>query len=211
MTADNYKPVYLAALKELTDLLAELETLDERRDKVDSRVADVKKGVLALGSLCGEQPWVKYPELFPEMSMFASAGLTPSITTILSRPPGDWMSPVGVRDALKDVGYTGKSTNILPSVHTVLKRLFDAGKVETENRDGRTWYRWKGPVPRGSDEARALLRRFAPPSLDLTGALGGKSTVPKRGEILTRNKPITPVDGQALADTNKLLTRNKKD
>ncbi len=205
MTAENYRPIYLAALKELTDLLAELESLDERRDRVDRRVIEVKQGVLALGSLCGEQPWVKYPGLFPEMSVFASAGLTPSITTILSRPPGDWMSPVGVRDALKDVGYKGKSTNILPSVHTVLKRLFDAGKVETENRDGRTWYRWKGPVPRGSDEARAALR------LQSEQKRARARAAIEKGEVLTRNKPITPVDGQALYETNKLLTRNKKD
>ncbi|MDQ2975900.1 MAG: hypothetical protein M3R69_10895 [Acidobacteriota bacterium] len=143
-TTDNYRPVYLAALQELTELLAELENIEQRRDEIDSRVADVKKGVLALGSLCGEQPWVKYPDLFPDMSLFASAGLTPSIRTILSRPPADWVTPVGVRDALKDVGYQGKSTNVLPSVHTVLKRLVDAGEVESDSREGRTWYRWKG-------------------------------------------------------------------
>src|SRR5437762_10084437 len=104
-----YKSVYLAALKELTDLLSELESLDERRDAVDTRIAEVKKGVLALAPLCGEQPWMKYPDLFPEMTMLSSIGLTPSIKLALSEPPANWMSPVGIRDSLESVGYTGKS------------------------------------------------------------------------------------------------------
>lgn len=148
-----YRPVYDAAIKELADLTSESETLESRLETARERIAEVKKGALALAPLVSEQPWIKYPHLFPEMSLFSGFGLTPQIRAALAKPPADWMTPVAIRDAVKAAGYKGKTENLLPSVHTILKRLIEMEEIESDTREGRTWYRWKASYDPSDAEA----------------------------------------------------------
>jgi hypothetical protein len=154
---ETYIAIYGQAMQELSELLEERERLEIKCDEIDTRLAEIRKGVVALAPLCGRFPWAEHPEWFPDIDVLRDIGLTDAIREVLQRAGQVYLSPVGIRDGLKDVGYEIKSKNILPSIHNTVKRLIDAVEVETENREGRTWYRLKAIPP--------PLRRspYAPP------------------------------------------------
>lgn len=154
----NYLDTYNQAVGELAGLIHERVRLDERRDEIDQRLTEVRKGVIALSSLCGMRPWAEHPEWFPEIEN-TDVGFTSAIRRVLQQSGDQFLTPVGVRDRLKSVGYEIKSKNILPSVHNTLKRLYKAGNAETEDIEGKTCYRWKGAIP-DSDQFTSNLHGF---------------------------------------------------
>jgi hypothetical protein len=141
-TQESYKAVYLEAIRELSDLNSDLKSIEERRDRIEQRIAEVKRGVLAIAPLCDEAPWSSYPELFPELV----GALSHAVRHILRQDPKEWLSPLNVRARLRSAGYRTTSENILPSIHNVLKRLKAAGEVETQEAGRGMEYRLK-PKP----------------------------------------------------------------
>jgi len=152
---DTYKTAYLSAIKELTELKDALRSLEERRNSLEKRITEVKRGVLALAPLCDEAPWSTYPALFPELTTPSHIGLSNAVRRVLDQDPEGWISPTAVRERLQSVGYQTKSKNILPSIHNVLKRLRDAGKVEDKGSEskGGTWYRCKPNLTPGESRS----------------------------------------------------------
>src|SRR5437879_442725 len=119
----TYRPVYESAIEELRRLMTELNSIEDRRDWLSKRIARVKKGIHGLAPLCDGVPWVTDPDLLPEI-VNPQTGLSDAVWQVLSVNPvsGAYISPVTVREQLKNVGYQTKSENILPSIHNVLKR-----------------------------------------------------------------------------------------
>ncbi|HEX8494808.1 MAG TPA: hypothetical protein VF658_18340 [Pyrinomonadaceae bacterium] len=136
-----YTNVFNEAVQELSSLMDRRDELDNEREEIDTRIGQVREGVIALAPLCNVNPYVAYPELFPDLQ--ADIGLTDAIRSVLQLSSQSFLTPVGVRTGLKEAGFDISKKSILPSIHTVLKRLAKNGEVETEDRDGKTVYKWK--------------------------------------------------------------------
>lgn len=140
-----YKETFDAAIAELTELMRKREMLENSREMLNARIAKVRRGVLALSPLVGEEPTGvenKYPHLFPEL-IPPDIGMTDAIRKVL-QSAGTFLTPVGVRTELKTTGYdTDRYKNVLASIHTVLKRLAESGEVETEITNDVMAYKWK--------------------------------------------------------------------
>src|SRR5689334_2840920 len=99
-----YFDIYSQAISELSDLVNEREEIDVRREQIDQRLLEVRKGVIALAPLCGMSPWADHPEWFPEIEN-TDIGFTSAVRRVLQSDLRRFFSPVQVRDGLKDVGY----------------------------------------------------------------------------------------------------------
>jgi hypothetical protein len=138
---NDYKAMLELAVAELSDLLTRRDALDTERERMDARIAELKQGIIALGPLAGVSPHNKYVDLFPEYDTFPNVGLKDAIIAVLDKVEGDaYLTPVSIRDRLPSSGYEIKSKNILPSIHTVLKR-FEGRQVESDDVNGKTGYR----------------------------------------------------------------------
>ena len=129
------------AVTELSELLTQRDTLDTERERMDARIAELKQGIMALGPLAGINPQTKYADLLPEYDFTLSLGLKDAVLGVLGKIEDDaYITPVTIRERLESTGYEIKSKNILPSIHTVLKR-FDGYQVESDDVNGKTGYR----------------------------------------------------------------------
>lgn len=145
MADEYYKSALELGVQELADLMREREELDARREELSERIARVRQGVLGLSALAGYNPQaleMQYPHLFPDL-LDSDIGLTDAVRKVL-QANGKFMTPVGVRTGLRTLGFDiGRYKNPLASIHTVLKRLKDAGEVEPGLIEDNTAYKWK--------------------------------------------------------------------
>jgi hypothetical protein len=127
MTQDDYRRALDAAAREY-------ETLGERRRAIDQRLAELAQTIGTLTRLLG---------LTPSVPM----GLTDAVRLVV-RGAGVPMTPVEVRDRLAAIGFdVAKYVNDLAAVHTILKRLNDAGELRFITRTaGKHQYTWNRPV-----------------------------------------------------------------
>lgn len=91
--------------------------------------------------------------------------LADAIRTVL-RNTTNSMSPTEVRGAIVEIGYdTSKHTNILASIHSVLKRMADSPSKEVkskERKDGSgTAYTWVGERPVTTGNSISGIARLA--------------------------------------------------
>jgi hypothetical protein len=138
--ADDYRRALEKATREYETLLAE-------RTRLDERLARLTQTMGSLMRLC---------DLTPAVSL----GLTDACRTVL-KAAGDALTGVEVRQGLEAMGFdVGRYANDLASIHTVLKRLHQAGEADFVPRaHGKPAYRWRRP-PRVivlSKEDAALL------------------------------------------------------
>ena len=109
MTIDDYRRAFETAKKEF-------EALGEERRAIDRRLTQLAQTMAGLSRLCGYVPTVSW-------------GLTDGCRMVLMSS-GRPMTPTEVRDALGACGFDmSKYTNELAAVHTVLKRLNEAGET----------------------------------------------------------------------------------
>ena len=129
MSKEEYRRALDAAVREYEKLMAEHAALD-------SRLAQLKHSIAALTRLCGYEPTVPL-------------GLTDACRLVL-RNATQPLTALDVRDRLVSIGvHLGKHSNPLASIHTVLKRLHDAGELVERDRDDeseRTAYVFALPV-----------------------------------------------------------------
>jgi hypothetical protein len=130
MTHDDYR-------KALESASREYEALAEKRREIDQRVAELAQTIGTLAKLLGLTPTVPM-------------GLTDAIRLVV-RGAGVPMTPVEVRDRLAAIGFdVSKYVNDLAAVHTILKRLNDAGELRfvprTPGKHQYTWNRTVTPV-----------------------------------------------------------------
>jgi len=126
MTTESYKSALDEAIKEY-------EQLGEERREIDKRLAHLAQTIGTLSRLLGFVPSVPM-------------GLTDACRLVIRS--GVPMTPVEVRDRLHGIGIdlSGYSSE-LSAIHTVLKRLNEAGEVRIVPRpSGKDAYLWQRPV-----------------------------------------------------------------
>ena len=126
MTNENYKVA-------LDDAIKEYERLGEERREIDKRLAHLAQTIGTLTRLLGFVPTVPM-------------GLTDACRLVIRA--GVPMTPLEVRDRLRGIGIdlTAYSSE-LSAIHTVLKRLNEAGEVRIVPRpSGKDAYLWQRPV-----------------------------------------------------------------
>lgn len=163
---DDYRKMLEQAVAELTELLSRQEVLDEEREQGAARIAELQQGVVALGPLAGVHAQTKYAELLSDFTFFMPSGLKDSVLAILAQVTDNrFLTPTAIRKELPNIGYEIKSKNILPSIHTVLKRELGR-QVEVGDVNGRAGYRLiKKDRPLYANPLRRLLAETALPTV----------------------------------------------
>jgi hypothetical protein len=126
MTNADYKPALDAAIKEY-------EALGEQRRAIDARLAQLAQTIGTLSRLMGFVPTVPL-------------GLTDACRLVTRE--GVPLTPTDVRDRLRGIGFdlSGYASD-LSAIHTVLKRLNEAGELRVVPRpSGKDAYLWQRPV-----------------------------------------------------------------
>src|SRR5215467_8750876 len=151
MTTSEYRDALDAAVREY-------ESLGEQRRAIDKRLAEVAQIIGMLSRLIGLTPTVPL-------------GLTDGCRLVLRA--GVPLTPVEVRERLAGIGFDlDKYASELAAIHTVLKRLNEAGEIRLLARGpGKSAYLWNSPpvaVAFGADLGQYIreagLDRSGPPS-----------------------------------------------
>ena len=126
MTTESYKTA-------LDEAIREYERLGEERREIDKRLAQLAQTIGTLTRLLGYVPTVPM-------------GLTDAVRLVTRA--GVPMTPVEVRERLQSIGVDLSSySNELSAIHTVLKRLNEAGEVRVIPKpSGKDAYLWQRPV-----------------------------------------------------------------
>lgn len=117
----------------LAAAIGEYERLEAQREAIETRLAQLRQTIGALGPLC------KLPQ-------HDILGLTDAIRSVLRARYGA-LTPVDVKDGLQTMGLDLSTySNPLASIHAVLKRLARAGEIlKQDDRCRKTVYAWKHP------------------------------------------------------------------
>jgi hypothetical protein len=123
MARDTYKQAYATAKH---DLLQQLQ----KRDDLDQQIRKLKQTVKALGELCGAAPDEIDKLLLVEgFAIDAKPGFTGAIRRLF-RIHQTALSPMEIRDDLLKMAIGVGQVNLLSSIHTVLRRMAEAGEIE---------------------------------------------------------------------------------
>jgi hypothetical protein len=129
MARDTYKQAYAAAKLDLLERL-------QKRDALDQQIRKLKQTVKALGELCGAPAEELDKLLLVEgFAIDAKPGFTDAIRRLF-RIHQTALSPTEIRDNLVKMGIGVNQVNLLSSIHTVLRRMAEAGEIERTN-DGK--------------------------------------------------------------------------
>lgn len=126
MTSEDYRSALAAAIREY-------ESLGEQRREIDARLSQLAQTIGTLSRLLGLTPT-------------APMSITDAIR--LAMRSGVPMAPLDVRERLLSIGVdlSGYS-NDLAVIHTVLKRLNEAGELRVvPHASGKTTYLWAKPA-----------------------------------------------------------------
>lgn len=123
MARETYKQAYATAKQ---DLLQQLQ----KRDDLDQKVRKLKQTVKALGELCGAAPEEIDKLLLAEgFAIEAKPGFTEAIRRLF-RVHQTALSPTDIRNDLLKMAIGVGQVNLLSSIHTVLRRMAEAGEIE---------------------------------------------------------------------------------
>lgn len=136
-----YRLAYEAAQRELAELLHE-------RERIDKRTVTVRENLKALASLC-EGFGSEVPPSPEADYLLENSALPDEILAILRAEYPGYHRATVIKTRLERLGHEmGKYQNPLATIHMILKRQFEAGKVETAtNARGEKLYR----APRMTD------------------------------------------------------------
>jgi hypothetical protein len=141
---DDYRRALDAAVREYEQALAD-------RAALDTRIAQLQQTIGTLTKLCGFTPTVPL-------------GLTDACRMVLGNAATP-LTPTAIRDRLDAVGVDlSRYSNPLAAIHTVLKRLVEAGELHAEDADAanRTVYQSFGPRWRRAPDPPALPAKRPP-------------------------------------------------
>jgi len=141
MAKKDYRRAFAAAKRELGDLL-------KRREQIDKRIVTLKPILNDLAALCEAKTDQEFMHtVFPKDTK--SCGITDLVRLALKREM-EPLAPVDVRNQVLFLRPDlSKQSNLLASVHTVLKRLVKSGEVdEVPALSGKKAYRWISEVAR---------------------------------------------------------------
>ncbi|MGZ4897236.1 MAG: hypothetical protein ACXVJ0_12180 [Candidatus Angelobacter sp.] len=123
MARETYKQAYATAK---LDLLQQLQ----KRDDLEQKIRKLKQTVKALGELCGADPEEIDKLLLAEgFAIEAKPGFTEAIRRLF-RIHQKALSPTDIREDLLKMAICVGQVNLLSSIHTVLRRMAEAGEIE---------------------------------------------------------------------------------
>ena len=123
MARKTYKQAYAAAKLDLLDKL-------QKRDNLDQQIRKLRQTVKALGELCGAPAEDLDKLLLVEgFAIDAKPRFTEAIRRLF-RIHQTALSPAEIREDLVKMGIGVGQVNLLSSIHTVLRRMTEAGEVE---------------------------------------------------------------------------------
>ena len=119
----------------------ELDSLEEQQEEIEQRIAQLKQGILAMAPLAKE-PSLR-EGLAPTYQDLVGAGITEGIRTILRAAYPAKISPVEIKEQLKNSGQKLNGyKNVMATIHSTLKRMLQNEEIETGD-EGLTygWHR----------------------------------------------------------------------
>ena len=123
MARETYKQAYATAKLDLLERL-------QKRDDLDQQIRKLKQTVKALGELCGAPAEELDKLLLVEgFAIDAKPGFTDAIRRLF-RIRQTALSPTDIREDLVKMGIGVGQVNLLSSIHTVLRRMAEAGEIE---------------------------------------------------------------------------------
>jgi hypothetical protein len=152
MTSGDYRSALAAAI-------TEYEALGEQRREIDTRLVQLAQTIGTLSTLLGLTPTVP-------MSITAAVRL--------AMRAGVPMTPIDVRERLLSIGVNlATYSNDLAVIHTVLRRLNEAGELRLIPRpNGKNTYLWAKPARAMAlgPEIAEFIRGMSPePAFDAIG------------------------------------------
>lgn len=111
----------------LTQLRSDLADLEKERETIEHRIAKLRQSVIMLGGLCDDPEPIQTAKVLRDGRN--PKGLTGAVlsTLLASDLP---MDASEIRKVLVSLGYPFKSSNVLASIYSVLKRLRERGQVD---------------------------------------------------------------------------------
>ncbi|HKV93718.1 MAG TPA: hypothetical protein VJW20_14315 [Candidatus Angelobacter sp.] len=183
----------------LLDLMEERQKWLGQRDEAIREISRLSELIRATMNMIPPEQIARYEPIFerieqrpPGLSLAIRACLTAAQTTGLlnlkeASVPGianlsgkEWLTPVEIRDALKNMGYPFENykANPLASIHTTLKRMVP-GELEAKTlKDGQKVYRLKSAAE--WQEAFAEMRQWLQNEFHLIKSPMGEAVVVKR-------------------------------
>jgi hypothetical protein len=131
--AKDMPPDFMTAMQDaLSTAKAEVKELLAERSRLDIRIAHLSKAITSMSAVCNVPA--------PNFASMPPLKLTDSCHAVVAASDRA-MSPKDIRDALIDSGYElGRYSNVLASIHTVLKRLAQSGRVQVVRSNGSALY-----------------------------------------------------------------------
>ena len=135
---NSYREAFEDVQSELEDLLEEDSRLADRRGEIKYRTESLRKTGESLGLLLGENVSEE------------AIGLTDAIREFLKENRDNWYSAISVRRFLREKEFpVDDYKQPLAVIHTTLKRLQEQGEIKPGEGDGKTFYKWDGPLDVG--------------------------------------------------------------
>lgn len=123
MARNTYKQAYETAKLELLQHL-------QKRDRIDQEIRTLKETLKPLGQLCGADPEEIDKLLLAEgFAIDSPLGFTDAMRRLfrIHKTP---LHPTEIREDLLRIGIGREQVNLLSSIHTVLRRMVEAGEIE---------------------------------------------------------------------------------
>jgi hypothetical protein len=135
--SSDYRRAYEAAQRELAELLQIQEGLEKR-------ITLVRQNVQSLKELC-ESEDIKISPSLEAKYLLENSALPDEIAYILSARYPDELRPTDVRQQLERLGHDLSTyTNPMATIHMVLKRLTEAGRIrERQHSQGFKVYQFR--------------------------------------------------------------------
>lgn len=134
MTLEAYKKALEQAKKDLLAKTVEVGEAEQTVERGTKQIVELRQTIAVLSKLCGEPEYVEEDAL----------GITEVVRLAYkSAAGGAGLSAQDVKERIESMGYAGRWANLLASVHTVTKRLYQKGEIEAAgNINGKDTFRW---------------------------------------------------------------------
>jgi len=179
MTLEAYKVALEQAKKDLASKIAAVGEAEQIVELGTKQIVELRQTIAVLSKLCGEPEYVEEDAL----------GITDVVRMVYKSAvnDGNGFSAQDVRERIESMGYAGRWTNLLASVHTVTNRLFKMGEIQASgNVNGKETFRWKKAA---SDKALDTLYNRGKTSLLRSPGVASRETVLPR-----RRRNLPPLD-----------------
>jgi hypothetical protein len=132
--SSDYRNAYVAAQRELAELLVQQENLEKR-------IVTVRQSIQTLATLC-ESEHVTIEPSREASYLLETSPLADEIRSVLSALYPLWLRPVEIKKHLERLGHDlSKYQNPLATIHMIVRRMTESGEVlETEPPDGKKSY-----------------------------------------------------------------------